>query len=261
MDILTILLFDSTPSLANAMNRSQTEIDKFSELAHQWWDEAGSLRTLHQLNPVRLGWIERACGGLADKTVLDIGCGGGILAESMAKKAAAQVLGSDLAEKSIKVAKLHALEAGLQNLKYEAISAEDLAAARPASFDVVTCMEMLEHVPDPAAIVRAASELVRPGGIVVFSTINRNAKAWLMAIVGAEYVLNLVPRGTHEYAKLIKPSELAAWCRQNGLQLQQSSGVEYQPLTRRMYLSTNTDVNYMMAFEKIAPTQNGAGHG
>ena len=176
MDILTILLFDSTPSLANAMNRSQTEIDKFSELAHQWWDEAGSLRTLHQLNPVRLGWIERACGGLADKTVLDIGCGGGILAESMAKKAAAQVLGSDLAEKSIKVAKLHALEAGLQNLKYEAISAEDLAAARPASFDVVTCMEMLEHVPDPAAIVHAASELVRPGGIVVFSTINRNAK-------------------------------------------------------------------------------------
>ena len=177
------------------------------------------------------------------------------------KKGAAQVLGSDLAEKSIKVAKLHALEAGVQNLKYETISAEELAAARPASFDVVTCMEMLEHVPDPAAIVRAASELVRPGGCVVFSTINRNAKAWLMAIVGAEYIMNLVPRGTHEYAKLIKLSELGAWCRQNGLQLQQSSGVEYQALTRRMYLSSNTDVNYMMAFEKIAPAPNGVAHG
>ena len=242
------------------MNRSQSEIDKFSELAHQWWDETGSLRTLHQLNPLRLDWIECACGGLDNKTVLDIGCGGGILAESMAKKAAAQVLGSDLADKSIKVAKLHALEAGVQNVKYETISAEDLAMSRPASFDVVTCMEMLEHVPDPAAIVRAASELVRPGGTVVFSTINRNAKAWLMAIVGAEYIMNLVPRGTHEYAKLIKPSELGAWCRQNGLQLQQSSGVEYQPLTRRMYLSTNTDVNYMMAFEKIASAQDEAKH-
>ena len=242
------------------MNRSQSEIDKFSDLAHQWWDETGSLRTLHQLNPLRLDWIDRACGGLAEKTVLDIGCGGGILAESMAKKGATQVLGSDLAEKSIKVAKLHALEAGIQNVKYETISAEDLAASRPASFDVVTCMEMLEHVPDPAAIVRAASELVRPGGCVVFSTINRNAKAWLMAIVGAEYIMNLVPRGTHEYAKLIKPSELGGWCRQNGLQLQQSSGVEYQPLTRRMFLSANTDVNYMMAFEKIASVQGDVKH-
>ena len=242
------------------MNRSQSEIDKFSDLAHQWWDETGSLRTLHQLNPLRLDWIDRACGGLAEKTVLDIGCGGGILAESMAKKGAAQVLGSDLAEKSIKVAKLHALEAGIQNVKYETISAEDLGISRPASFDVVTCMEMLEHVPDPESIVRAASALVRTGGCVVFSTINRNAKAWLMAIVGAEYIMNLVPRGTHEYAKLIKPSELGSWCRQNGLQLQQSSGVEYQPLTRRMFLSANTDVNYMMAFEKIALVQGDVKH-
>ena len=145
-------------------------------------------------------------------------------------------------------------------MKYETISAEDLGISRPASFDVVTCMEMLEHVPDPAAIVRAASQLVRPGGCVVFSTINRNAKAWLMAIVGAEYVLNLVPRGTHEYAKLIKPSELGSWCRENGLQLQQSSGLEYQPLTRRMFLSANTDVNYMMAFEKIASVQGDGKH-
>jgi 2-polyprenyl-6-hydroxyphenyl methylase/3-demethylubiquinone-9 3-methyltransferase len=232
------------------MNRDTAEIDKFAALAHQWWDENGELRTLHQLNPLRLAWIESQAGTLADKTVLDIGCGGGILAESMAKKGATSVLGIDLADKSIKVAKLHALEAGIQNLRYQSIAAEDLAVQQAASFDVVTCMEMLEHVPDPASIVQAAAQALKPGGVAVFSTINRNAKAWGLAIVAAEYVLGLVPRGTHHYDKLVCPSELAAWARAAGLTLTASSGVEYHPLTRRVSLSANTDVNYILAFEK-----------
>ena len=234
------------------MNRDTAEIDKFSALAHQWWDENGDLRTLHQLNPLRLAWIDAQAGGLAGKAVLDIGCGGGILSESMAKKGAASVLGIDLADKSIKVAKLHALEAGVQNLRYQNIAAEDLAAQQPAHFDVVTCMEMLEHVPDPASIVQAAAAALKPGGVAVFSTINRNAKAWALAIVAAEYVLGLVPRGTHHYDKLVRPSELAAWARHAGLTLTTSSGVAYQPLTRRVRLSANTSVNYILAFEKSA---------
>ena len=233
------------------MNRDTAEIDKFSALAHQWWDENGELRTLHQLNPLRLAWIEQQAGKLADKAVLDIGCGGGILSESMAKKGAAKVLGIDLAEKSIKVAKLHALEAQLPHLRYQTISAEDLAAQEPASFDIVTCMEMLEHVPDPASTVQAAAQALKPGGTVIFSTINRNAKAWGLAIVAAEYVLGLVPRGTHHYDKLVRPSELAAWARNAGLTHTASSGVEYNPLTRRVRLSPNTDVNYMLAFRKL----------
>lgn len=232
------------------MNRDTAEIEKFAALAHQWWDEDGELRTLHQLNPLRLAWIEQQAGGLADKTVLDIGCGGGILAESMAKKGAASVLGIDLADKSIKVAKLHALEAGLKNLNYQSMAAEDLAAQQPAAFDVVTCMEMLEHVPDPASIVRAAAQALKPGGVAVFSTINRSAKAWGLAIVAAEYLLRLVPRGTHHYDKLVRPSELALWAREADLTLIASSGVEYNPFTRRMHLSPRTDVNYMLAFEK-----------
>lgn len=234
------------------MNRDTAEIDKFAALAHQWWDENGELRTLHQLNPLRLAWIEAQAQGLAGKAILDIGCGGGILAESMAKKGAEQVLGIDLADKSIKVAKLHALEQGLQNLRYQNIAAEDLAAQQAGQFDLVTCMEMLEHVPDPASIVQAAASALKPGGVAVFSSINRNAKAWGLAIVAAEYVLGLVPRGTHHYDKLVRPSELAAWARATGLTLVASSGVEYNPLTRRVSLSNNTDVNYMLAFEKQA---------
>jgi 2-polyprenyl-6-hydroxyphenyl methylase/3-demethylubiquinone-9 3-methyltransferase len=232
------------------MNRDTAEIDKFAALAHQWWDEDGELRTLHQLNPLRLTWIETQAGGLGGKAVLDIGCGGGILAESMAKKGAAQVLGIDLADKSLKIAKLHALEHGVKNLSYQSIAAEDLAAAQAGQFDVVTCMEMLEHVPDPASIVRAAAQALRPGGVAVFSTINRNARAWSLAIVAAEYMLRLVPRGTHHYDKLVRPSELALWARQAGLTLRASSGVTYNPLTRRMALTDDARVNYMLAFEK-----------
>ena len=233
------------------MNRDTAEIDKFAALAHQWWDENGELRTLHQLNPLRLAWIEQQTGSLTDKAILDIGCGGGILSESMAKKGAASVLGIDLADKSIKVAKLHALEAGVKNLRYQAIAIEDLAAEQPAKFDIVTCMEMLEHVPDPASIVQAAAAALKPGGTAFFSTINRNAKAWALAIVAAEYVLGLVPKGTHHYDKLVRPSELAAWARAAGLDLIASSGVEYNPLTRRVRLSANTDINYMLAFRKL----------
>lgn len=232
------------------MNRDTAEIDKFAALAHQWWDEDGELRTLHQLNPLRLTWIETQAGGLGGKAVLDIGCGGGILAESMAKKGAAQVLGIDLADKSLKIAKLHALEHGVKNLSYQSIAAEDLAAAQAEQFEVVTCMEMLEHVPDPASIVRAAAQALRPGGVAVFSTINRNARAWSLAIVAAEYMLRLVPRGTHHYDKLVRPSELALWARQAGLTLRASSGVTYNPLTRRMALTDDARVNYMLAFEK-----------
>ncbi len=234
------------------MNRDNAEIDKFSALAHQWWDENGELRTLHQLNPLRLAWIEAQAAGLNGKAVLDIGCGGGILAESMAKKGADSVLGIDLADKSIKVAKLHALEAGLKNLRYQAISAEDLAAEQAASFNLVTCMEMLEHVPEPQSIVRAAAQALKPGGVAVFSSINRNAKAWGLAIVAAEYLLRLVPKGTHHYDKLVRPSELALWARTAGLTLTASSGVDYNPLTRRMRLTSSTAVNYMLAFEKQA---------
>ena len=232
------------------MNRDTAEIDKFAALAHQWWDENGELRTLHQLNPLRLAWIEQQAGKLADKAVLDIGCGGGILSESMAKKGAAKVLGIDLAEKSIKVAKLHALEAQLPHLRYQTISAEDLAAQEPASFDIVTCMEMLEHVPDPASTVQAAAQALKPGGTVIFSTINRNAKAFMLAIVGAEYLLKLLPRGTHEYAKLIRPSELAGFCRAAGLDVSQVCGMEHNPVTQRFWLSQDSSVNYMVAAQK-----------
>jgi 2-polyprenyl-6-hydroxyphenyl methylase/3-demethylubiquinone-9 3-methyltransferase len=217
-------------------------------LAHRWWDREGEFRPLHEINPLRLEWIN----GLAPvrgKRVLDVGCGGGILADSMARSGA-EVLGIDLADKPLKVAQLHALEAQTAGVTYREISAEALAAEQPASFDVVTCMEMLEHVPDPASIVRACSSLVKPGGWVFFSTINRNPKAFLFAIVGAEYVLNLLPRGTHEYAKLIKPSELASYCRNAGLSLMQTRGMEHNPLTRRYWLSTDTSVNYLFATQK-----------
>lgn len=232
------------------LNADPAELAKFSELAHRWWDPESEFRPLHQINPLRLDWIQQQVP-LQGLRVLDVGCGGGILADAMARKGA-QVLGIDLATKALKVAQLHALEAETPNVQYQEISAEDLALARPGTFDVVTCMEMLEHVPDPASVVRACATLVKPGGWVFFSTLNRNPKSFLFAIVGAEYVLNLLPKGTHEYGKFIKPSELAAYARATNLQLQGSRGLQYNPLTRRYWLNGDTSVNYMMATRKTA---------
>jgi 2-polyprenyl-6-hydroxyphenyl methylase / 3-demethylubiquinone-9 3-methyltransferase len=234
------------------LNADPAELAKFSDLAHRWWDENGEFRPLHQINPLRLQWISSLCA-LKGQQVLDVGCGGGILADSMARQGA-QVLGIDLAAKPLKVAQLHALEAETAGVDYREISAEALAAERPASYDVVTCMEMLEHVPDPSSIVRACAALVKPGGWVFFSTINRNPKAFLFAIVGAEYVLNLLPKGTHEYAKMIRPSELAAWCRDSDLDLQQTRGLEHNPVTGRYWLSADTRVNYLFATRRPAAT-------
>ncbi|MBH2020668.1 bifunctional 2-polyprenyl-6-hydroxyphenol methylase/3-demethylubiquinol 3-O-methyltransferase UbiG [Polaromonas sp.] len=229
-------------------NFDPAELAKFSDLAHRWWDKESEFRPLHEINPLRLEWINDLAP-LSGLRVLDVGCGGGILADSMARKGAT-VLGIDLATKALKVAQLHALETQTQGVEYREISAESLAVEQPGSFDVVTCMEMLEHVPDPASVVKACAALVKPGGQVFFSTINRNAKAFLFAIVGAEYVLNMLPRGTHEYAKLIKPSELAGYCRAAGLDFMQSKGMEYNPLTRHYWLSADTSVNYMLATKK-----------
>lgn len=234
--------------MTDTANFDPNELSKFSDLAHRWWDVESEFRPLHQINPLRLDWIQNSVD-LKGKRVLDVGCGGGILADAMARKGA-DVLGIDLAGKALKVAQLHALEAKTEGVQYQEISAESLAADQPSSFDVVTCMEMLEHVPDKASIVRACATLVKPGGHVFFSTINRNAKAFLFAIVGAEYVLKLLPRGTHEYAKLVKPSELALYCRQAGLMLEQTSGLQYNPLSQRYWLDANTSVNYMFATRK-----------
>lgn len=237
------------------MNAAQANVDpaelaRFSALAHRWWDLDGEFAPLHQINPLRLGWIE-GIAPLKDQRVVDVGCGGGILADAMARRGA-RVLGIDLAEKSLRVAELHALEAGTPEIEYRVIAAEALAAERPAAFDVVTCMEMLEHVPDPASVVQACADLVRPGGWAFFSTINRNPKSFALAILGAEYLLGLVPRGTHEYARFIRPSELARQCRAAGLELMHSSGLVYNPVTRRYRLSDDTDVNYMLAARKPA---------
>jgi 2-polyprenyl-6-hydroxyphenyl methylase/3-demethylubiquinone-9 3-methyltransferase len=232
----------------NTENADPAELAKFSDLAHRWWDTESEFRPLHQINPLRLAWIDDIVP-LAGKRVLDIGCGGGILADAMARKGA-EVLGIDLAGKALKVAQLHALEAQTQGVSYREVSAEALAAGQPEGFDVVTCMEMLEHVPDPSSVVRACATLVKPGGHVFFSTINRNAKAFVFAIVGAEYILNLLPRGTHEFAKFIKPSELAAYARAAGLDLEHTRGLEYNPLTRHYWLSANTSVNYMLGMRK-----------
>ena len=231
--------------MSNTLNADPAELAKFSELAHRWWDPDREFRPLHQINPLRLDWINGLCQ-LSGKRVLDVGCGGGILADSMARKGA-DVTGIDLATKALRVAQLHALEAQTSNIQYREVSVESLAQEQPASFDVVTCMEMLEHVPDPASVVQACAQLVKPGGWVFFSTIHRNAKAFMLAIVGAEYVLNMLPRGTHEYAKMIKPSELASNCRAVGLDIQATRGLEYNPLTRRYGLSADTSVNYLFA--------------
>ncbi|HTH79249.1 MAG TPA: bifunctional 2-polyprenyl-6-hydroxyphenol methylase/3-demethylubiquinol 3-O-methyltransferase UbiG [Ramlibacter sp.] len=231
-----------------AVNADPAELAKFSELAHRWWDPQSEFRPLHEINPLRLEWIQ-SYASLANKRVLDVGCGGGILSDAMARKGA-QVVGIDLAAKALRVAQLHALEARTPNVQYREISAEALAEQEAESFDLVTCMEMLEHVPDPASIVRACSRLVKPGGWVFISTINRNPKSFLFAIVGAEYVLNLLPRGTHEYMKFIRPSELASHCRAAGLEVLGSRGMEYNPITRRYWLSADTSVNYLIATRK-----------
>lgn len=230
-------------------NVDLAELAKFSDLAHRWWDPESEFRPLHQINPLRLDWIN-GLAPLHNQRVLDVGCGGGILAEAMAHKGA-DVLGIDLATKSLRVAQLHALEANTANVRYQEISAEALAQEQAESFDVVTCMEMMEHVPDPSSIVRACAQLVKPGGWVFFSTINRNAKSFLFAIVGAEYVLNMLPKGTHEYAKFIRPSELAAHCRATQLEVLHSRGLQYNPLTRRYWLSQDTSVNYLFATRRV----------
>jgi 2-polyprenyl-6-hydroxyphenyl methylase/3-demethylubiquinone-9 3-methyltransferase len=232
----------------NHTNADPAELAKFSDLAHRWWDPESEFRPLHQINPLRLAWIN-ASAPLHGKEVLDVGCGGGILTDAMARSGA-KALGIDLASKSLKVAQLHALEAQTPNVHYREVSVEALALERPASFDVVTCMEMLEHVPDPASVVKACADLVKPGGWVFFSTLNRNPKSFLFAIVGAEYVLNLLPKGTHEYAKFIRPSELASACRSAGLEWQHTRGMEYNPLTRRYWMSADTSVNYLVATQK-----------
>ncbi len=230
------------------LNADPLELAKFSELAHRWWDPESEFRPLHQINPLRLDWID-GLSRLKGKRVVDVGCGGGILAESMSHRGA-QVLGIDLSTKALKVAQLHALEASAPGIEYKEQAAEALALEQPAQFDVVTCMEMLEHVPDPSSVVRACATLVKPGGWVFFSTINRNPKAFLFAIVGAEYALGLLPKGTHEYERFIRPHELAQWCRESDLGLNSIKGMSYNPLTRRYGLCAETSVNYLFACKR-----------
>lgn len=224
-------------------NYDAAELNKFSELAHKWWDKTSEFKPLHDINPLRLNYVDQAVS-LAGKTVLDVGCGGGILSESMAEKGAI-VTGIDLGEKALKVAQLHSLETGV-DVNYRLIAVEQLAEEMPASFDVVTCLEMLEHVPNPASVVQACAKLVKPGGHVFFSTINRNAKAYVFAVIGAEYVLNMLPKGTHDYAKFLKPSELAGFIRNTDLDLQHQIGMSYNPITKRYWLDDDVSVNYMM---------------
>ena len=228
-------------------NVDPLEIDKFSALAHRWWDPSSEFKPLHEINPLRLNYID-AAAGLAGKHVLDVGCGGGILSESMAARGA-EVVGIDLSEKALKVAKLHLLESGIK-VDYRLIAVEQLSQVSPQHFDVITCMELLEHVPNPASTVKACAELVKPGGRVFFSTINRNPKAYLFAVIGAEYLLNLLPRGTHDYAKFIKPSELARYCRDAGLTVETVIGMTYNPFTQRYKLEQNTDVNYIISCKR-----------
>jgi len=229
-------------------NVDDLELAKFSALAHRWWDRDSEFRPLHEINPLRLDWID-SLAPLRGRRVVDIGCGGGILAEAMALRGA-RVTGVDLAAKPLGVARLHALETGVAGLDYREIAAEALAAEQPGAFDTVTCMEMLEHVPDPASTVRACAQLAKPGGWVFLSTLNRNPKAFAFAIVGAEYLLNLLPRGTHEYARFIRPSELARHAREAGLELMATRGLGYNPITRRYRLQDDTSVNYLFACRK-----------
>ena len=225
------------------MNADPAELEKFSSLAHRWWDPQGEFRPLHEINPLRLDWIDRHAS-LDGKRVLDVGCGGGILAEAMAQRGAA-VTGIDLSEKALKVAQLHLHESRLK-VDYQFVGVEDYAEGHAGAFDVVTCMELLEHVPQPDSMVAACAQLVRPGGHVFFSTINRNPKSYLFAVVGAEYVLKLLPKGTHDYARFIKPSELSRWCRASGLRADELIGMTYNPITRVYRLEANCDVNYLL---------------
>jgi 2-polyprenyl-6-hydroxyphenyl methylase/3-demethylubiquinone-9 3-methyltransferase len=231
----------SDPELANV---DPAELAKFGELAHRWWDPQSEFRPLHEINPLRLEWIAQIAP-LAGRDVLDVGCGGGILAEAMAQRSA-RVTGIDLGEKALRVAQLHLLESRLP-VRYELASAEDYAARHPGEFDVLTCMELLEHVPDPASTVAACARLLKPGGRAFFSTINRNPKAYLFAVIGAEYLLRLLPRGTHDYARFVRPSELAQWCRAAGLRTAEMTGMTYNPLTRRYRLEPDTSVNYLLS--------------
>ncbi|SFO43035.1 bifunctional 2-polyprenyl-6-hydroxyphenol methylase/3-demethylubiquinol 3-O-methyltransferase UbiG [Nitrosospira briensis] len=230
---------------SDSINVDPLELDKFSQLAHRWWDPNSEFKPLHEINPLRLNYIDRLTH-LAGKTVLDVGCGGGILSESMAERGAA-VTGIDLGDKALKVAKLHLLESGKQ-VNYRKVAVEELAREQPHHYDVVTCMEMLEHVPSPASTVKACAQLAKPGGWVFFSTINRNPKSYLFAVIGAEYVLNLLPRGTHDYAKFIKPSELARMARDAELNVEEIIGMTYNPITKVYALGSDSDVNYIMAF-------------
>ena len=232
------------------INVDPAELARFSALAHRWWDPDSEFKALHDINPLRLAWIESAVGGLAGRKVVDVGCGGGILAESMASRGAS-VTGIDLSERALGVARLHQLESGVE-VDYRLSSAEALAQASPATFDVVTCLEMLEHVPDPGSVVTAGATLVRPGGHVVFSTLNRNPRSYLLAILGAEYMLGLLPRGTHDWARFLKPSELARHVRRAGLEVGEIVGMTYNPLTRIYRLEPDTSVNYLMACRRPA---------
>jgi len=234
-------------AIIQAMNADPLELQKFSDLAHRWWDPGSEFRPLHEINPLRLEWIN-ARAPLSGKKVVDVGCGGGILAESMARKGAS-VTGIDLSDKALKVADLHSLETGI-NVRYEKIAAEELAARESGQYDVVTCMEMLEHVPDPSSIVQACATLAKPGGQIFFSTLNRNPKAYLLAILGAEYLLRMLPRGTHDYAKFITPAELARFTREAGLEINGLKGLSYNPLTRIYSLNADTSVNYLVACSK-----------
>ncbi|MCB4323339.1 bifunctional 2-polyprenyl-6-hydroxyphenol methylase/3-demethylubiquinol 3-O-methyltransferase UbiG [Alcaligenes sp. 13f] len=234
-----------TASTVTNVNVDPAEIDKFSALASRWWDPDSEFKPLHAINPLRLDWILSYTGSLAGKQVLDVGCGGGILSESLAQSGA-DVTGIDLAERSLKIARLHSLESGVP-VKYEMISAEDMADQHPGRFDVVTCMEMLEHVPDPGSIIAACAKLVKPGGWVFFSTLNRNPKSFLFAIVGAEYLLRLIPKGTHSYEGFIKPSELISSAHRSGLDALALKGLEYNPITEHYRLSGDTSVNYLLA--------------
>ena len=230
---------------ASITNADPREIEKFGEVAHRWWDPTSEFRPLHEINPLRLNWIASRAA-LDGKRVLDVGCGGGILSESMARRGAI-VTGIDLSDKALGVAELHGLESGVGNLRYENVSAEDLAAREPSSYDVVTCLELLEHVPYPAQTVGACVRLVKPGGQVFFSTLNRNPKSYLLAVIGAEYLMKLLPRGTHDYAKFLTPAELARHCRNAGLHVTEMTGLHYNPLTATYSLGSNVDVNYMVA--------------
>lgn len=242
----------NTPTHATA-NVDPAEIAKFEALAAKWWDKTSEFKPLHDINPLRLNWIDERAG-LAGKRVLDVGCGGGILSESMARRGA-RVLGIDMGEAPLAVGRLHAEQEGVRDLEYRQIPVEALAAEQPESFDSVTCLEMLEHVPDPGAIVAACYRLVKPGGRVFFSTLNRNPKSWLFAIVGAEYVLRLLPRGTHDYQKFIRPSELGRWARAAGFSVDEIIGLHFNPLTGRYWLAPNVDVNYMIACTRPADTE------